>query len=254
MSTLNAFPMVSSTLLPLAVTGAAAATISWRVAYLAPVLVIGAAITLVAARSAVPSTSAAQPARLRELIDVPHLRRRWLVLVFGILVEIGTVTWAASIMRDLGGASKSTAASLTIGFFIGMFTGRLALTHVLRRFDEQRLLWISFVGAFVSLIPFLAGPAMPFRIVGLTGVGIFLSPIYPLGVARLFELHQDTNALGRVAALASGVGVTFGPLLLGTLSDHIGLGKATVVLPIFAVGGLLTLGTQQTVKQRAPAA
>lgn len=254
MSTLNAFPMVSATLLPLSVTGAAAVAISWRVAYLAPVIVIGAAITITAAHVPVPSTATEQPARLREFARLPLLRRRWVVLVFGVLVEIGTVTWAASIMHDLGGAAKGTAASLTIGFFIGMFAGRLALTKVLRKFDEQFLLSISFVGASTFLLPFLIGPGIAMRIVGLTGVGIFLSPIYPLSVARLFELHEDANGLGRVAALASGVGVTFGPLLLGALSDSIGLGKATIVLPIFALGGLITLRLPHAAQRPAQAA
>lgn len=243
MSTLNAFPMVSSTLLPLAVTLTAAVAISWRIAYLAPVLIIGAAIAIATSRADVPSTATEQPAHLKDLARVPHLRRRWLVLVFGVLVEIGTVTWASSIMRDLGGAAKGTAASLTIGFFIGMFVGRLTLSKMLSRFDEQRLLRISFVGSLVFLAPFLIGPAIGLRIVGLTGLGVFLSPIYPLSVKRLFELHEDTNALGRIAALASGVGITFGPLLLGTLSDQVGLAEATIVLPIFAIGGLLTLQT-----------
>ncbi len=254
MSTLNAFPMVSSTLLPLAVTGAAAIAISWRIAYLAPVVTLGMAIAIVAARTTVPTTAVEQPASFAHLARLPHLPRRWLVLVFGVLVEIGTVTWASSIMRDLGHASKGTAASLTIGFFIGMFSGRLLLTSLLRQFDEQLLLRASFVGSLIFLAPFLIGPSLVLRIVGLAGLGICLSPIYPLSVARIFELHHDTNTLGRVAALASGVGVTFGPLLLGTMSDTVGLGKATIVLPVFALGGLLTLAIPHGARQRAQAA
>ena len=246
MSTLNAFPMISSTLLPLAVSAAAAATISWRVAYVAPLLLIGTAIAVIAGRSPVPGTAVPEPARLREVASVAHIRRRWLVLVFGVMVEIGTVTWASSIMHDLGHASKGSAASLTIGFFVGMFAGRLALSRLLERIDEQLLLILSFVGSLGFLAPFLIGPGLAVRIIGLTGLGISLSPVYPLSVTRIFELHDDTNALGRVAALASGAGVTFGPLLLGVLSDMAGLAWATVVLPVFAIGGLITLGRPQS--------
>lgn len=242
MSTLNAFPMISSTLLPLAVSLAAAVAISWRVAYLAPVLLIGAAITITAGRAPVPSTAVEQPAKLAHIARVPLLARRWLVLVFGVMVEIGTVIWASSIMRDLGHASKNTAASLTIGFFIGMFVGRLTLTKLLDRINEHHLLMLSFIGSLGFLAPFLIGPGLAVRIIGLTGLGVFLSPVYPLSVSRIFELHDDTNTLGRVTAIASGVGVTFGPLLLGTLSDSFGLAWATVVLPAFAIAGLVSLG------------
>ena len=242
MSTLNAFPMISSTLLPLAVSLTAAVAISWRVAYLAPVLLIGAAITITAGRARVPSTAVDQPAKLAHIARVPLLARRWLVLVFGVMVEIGTVIWASSIMRDLGHASKNTAASLTIGFFIGMFVGRLTLTKLLDRIDEHQLLMLSFIGSLGFLAPFLIGPGLAVRIIGLTGLGVFLSPVYPLSVSRIFALHDDTNTLGRVTAVASGVGVTFGPLVLGTLSDSFGLAWATVSLPVFAIAGLVTLG------------
>lgn len=242
MSTLNAFPMVSSALFPLAVSLCAALVISWRIAYLAPVLAIATAIAVTAGRSAVPTTAVEQPAKLAHMARIPLLARRWLVLVFGVMVEIGTVIWASSIMRDLGHASKGTAASLTIGFFIGMFVGRLTLTKLLDRIDEHHLLMLSFIGSLGFLVPFLIGPGLAVRIIGLTGLGVFLSPVYPLSVSRIFELHDDTNTLGRVTAVASGVGVTFGPLLLGTLSDSFGLAWATVVLPVFTIAGLLTLG------------
>jgi len=42
-------------------------------------------------------------------------------------------------------------------------------------------------------------------------------------------------------ALRSGVGVTFGPLLLGACSDVVGLGWATAILPAFLTAGLLTV-------------
>ena len=83
----------------------------------------------------------------------------------------------------------------------------------------------------------LARRAMPPSTLSL--LGLTLSAVYPLSISRMFELHGDTAALGRAAAIASGVGVTFGPLLLGTFSDIVGLGWATTVLPVFAIAGLL---------------
>ncbi len=241
MALLNTFPMLSAVLLPLVVGLAIAMEITWRAAYLVPLTVIGCAVLLTAGRSAVPSPLHAEPIDLRTLFRMPRFAQRWAALACGVLVEIGTGIWAASIMAKLGGASKGMAATLTIGFFLGMGAGRIALTGVLRRHSGERVLMMSFIGVLVALVPFLLGPGLATRVAGLTLLGITLSAVYPLAISRLFELHTDTAALGRSAAIASGVGVTFGPLLLGTLSDVIGLGWATIVLPVFAVAGLLTI-------------
>lgn len=144
-------------------------------------------------------------------------------------------------MVQQGGASKGLAASLTVGFFIGMAAGRISLASVLRRHSGQRVLTVSFIGVLVALVPFLLGPGLVGRVIGLTLLGLTLAAVYPLSIARMFELHDDTEALGRAAAIASGVGVMFGPLLLGAFSDVVGLGWATVVLPVFALAGLLMI-------------
>ncbi|MCU1397329.1 MAG: major facilitator superfamily 1 [Acidimicrobiales bacterium] len=247
LAVLNTFPMLSSTLLPLAVGLAVAADVTWRVAYLAPLCLIGVGLIATSARSEVPDAAHAVPIGLGQLFRVPQFARRWAALACGVLVEIGTGIWAASIMVQQGGASKGIGALLTVGFFVGMGTGRLALANLLRRFSGSRVLIGSFVGVLISLVPFLLGPGLVGRVAGLTLLGLTLAAVYPLSISRLFQLHDDTEALGRAAALASGVGVTFGPLLLGAFSDVVGLGWATVVLPVFAVVGLLMI------RPRAPA-
>lgn len=238
---LNTFPMLSATVLPLTVGVVVAAGVTWRVAYLGPLIVIALGIAVVSGRSDVPNALHAEPIGLGELFRVPQFARRWAALACGVLIEIGTGIWAASIMVGQGGASKGTAAVLTATFFIGMGIGRISLTSVLRHRSGQWVLIASFVGSLVALAPFLLGPGLIGRVIGLTLLGLMLSGVYPLSISRLFELHDDTEALGRAAALASGVGVTFGPLLLGAFSDLVGLGTATLVLPVFGVIGLVML-------------
>jgi len=242
MAMLNTFPMLSATLLPVVVGLALAGDITWRVVYLVPLWLLAGAIAVVAGRSAVPSTRHDEPILLRQLFRVPTFARRWAALACGVLIEIGTGIWAASIIVNQGGASKGIGALLTVGFFVGMATGRICLTRVLRSHSGQRVFIASFVGVLISLVPFLLGPGLIGRVIGLALLGLTLAAVYPLSISRLFELHHDTEALGRAAAIASGVGVTFGPLLLGAFSDIVGLGPATLVLPVFGVAGLaLTL-------------
>lgn len=238
-ATLNTFPMASGTLLPVAISLAIATGVSWRISYLVPIAVIGIGMAWCIGRSAVPKDHLAEPVPLGEIFRLPDMARRWVAMVCGVLAEIATGLWAASIMREQAGASKSAAASLTIGFFIGMAVGRLSLSNLLRRFAPRRILVYCFSGAIVACVPFLLGPGLIARVIGLFLMGLAISAIYPLSVSRMFELSHDTAALGRAAALGSGVGVTFGPLLLGACSDLVGLGWATAILPVFLTGGLL---------------
>lgn len=246
MAVLNTFPMLSATLLPVVVGLALAGDISWRVVYLTPLWLLAGAIAAVAGSSSVPSTRHPEPVALGQLFRVPTFARRWAALACGVLIEIGTGIWAASIIVKQGGASKGLGAMLTVGFFVGMALGRISLARMLLRYSAQRVFVASFVGVLISLVPFLLGPGLIGRVVGLSLLGLTLSAVYPLSISRLFELHHDTEALGRAAAIASGVGVTFGPLLLGAFSDLVGLGLATIVLPVFGVAGLLLTVSRRT--------
>ena len=246
MAVLNTFPMLSATLLPVVVGLALAGDISWRVVYVTPLWLLAGAIAAVAGSSSVPSTRHPEPVALGQLFRVPTFARRWAALACGVLIEIGTGIWAASIIVKQGGASKGLGAMLTVGFFVGMALGRISLARMLLRYSAQRVFVASFVGVLISLVPFLLGPGLIGRVVGLSLLGLTLSAVYPLSISRLFELHHDTEALGRAAAIASGVGVTFGPLLLGAFSDLVGLGLATIVLPVFGVAGLLLTVSRRT--------
>ncbi|MCU1396564.1 MAG: major facilitator superfamily 1 [Ilumatobacteraceae bacterium] len=238
LAVLNTFPMLSSMTLPVAVGIAVAVGVTWRAVFVVPLVLIGAGIIGTAGRSTVPLSTHAEPIALMQLFRLPQFARRWTAMACGVLIEIGTGIWAASILVQRGGASKGAGAILTVGFFLGMAIGRMSLANLLRRFGGARVLTGSFVGVMVSLVPFVLGPGLVGRVVGLSLLGLTLSTVYPLALSRLFELHHDTEALGRAGALASGVGVTFGPLLLGAFSDLVGLGWATLVLPVFGLIGL----------------
>ena len=98
MAVLNTFPMVSATLLPVAVGVALAGGLTWRAVYLAPLLLLGGGIAAVAGWAVVPNTRHPEPIALRHLFRVPTFARRWAALACGVLIEIGTGIWAASIL------------------------------------------------------------------------------------------------------------------------------------------------------------
>jgi len=56
---------------------------------------------------------------------------------------------------------------------------------------------------------------------------------------------MDSVSLGAYAALASGVAVTIGPLALGVLADSVGLRRAILIAPVFALIGAVTQRPRQ---------
>jgi MFS family permease len=85
------------------------------------------------------------------------------------------------------------------------------------------------------------GPSLAVRIAGLVIVAFGCSPLYPLAVDRLYaRVDADSVALGAVTALASGVAIISGPLLLGVLADAIGLRDAVLAVTALAALGVYT--------------
>jgi predicted MFS family arabinose efflux permease len=232
-STLNAIPMVAGLLLPLVIAGSVDIGSGWRWPY----IVIGVAVAVgavgCAAKSPPPiAVRGHRGSPVRELSD-RAVRMAWLVLVLGIVLEIGTGFWAAESLHQLGGVSTSIATALLPVFFAAMMTGRLLMGRLVRRWGTDTVMIGGALIFVVGFVPFWLGPGMVVRVAGLLAMGCGISSAYPVGVTRLLLLGEAA-VLGPVSALASAFGVTLGPLMLGVASDAAGLRWAQLVLPATA--------------------
>jgi MFS family permease len=114
---------------------------------------------------------------------------------------------------------------------------------VLLRWLGDSTIMVSFVAAGFGAALMCLGPGLAARVIGLAIVGGGAAPLYPLTVDRLYAQvgdALDSVTLGAYCALASGVAVTIGPLLLGVLADRVGLRWAILIVPALALLGAMT--------------
>jgi MFS family permease len=240
MAVVNVFPMLAALGLPLAVAVALALDVGWRPVLGVPAVVTGVVAAVLVAGAAMPGFSApASAAGTARWWRVGPVRRRWLTLAAGTLVDVGLGLWAASLLREVGGASEAAAAGLVAVLFTAMAVSRALTAGLARRFGAGPVLVGGLAVALVGFGPLLVGPGLVGRVVGLGVIGLGIAPLYPLAVSRLFDAGLGSARASVAGALASGVGITVGPILLGVLGDAVGLRWASAVLPVVLVGVLV---------------
>jgi len=214
---------------------------SWRGPYLVLTAVIAACLFLVARPVSLPTS--ARHGRF----SLAHFRRRevlvpWLFIVNAVLTEFTVGIWAATYLKEAGGASSGLAPALAGAFGITMFLSRMVLPTTLRRLRGATIS-VSFLTIGAGAIVMCFGPGLTLKVLGLVIVGFGGGPLYPLTVDRLYERAGstvDSVSLGAIGAMASGAAVTVGPLALGVLADSVGLRRAILIVPALALLGAVT--------------
>jgi predicted MFS family arabinose efflux permease len=237
----NGAPGMAGLVYSLVVGAALGAGLSWRPPYLIITGIFAVTLAVVAVPVDVPDGIREGQFSLRPLRDkavyVP-----WLHIVNAVLTEFTMGIWAVTYLHEVGKAGAGMAAVLASVFGVMMFVVRVAIPVLLRRFGDA-MVSLSFVVVGTGAAIMCFGPGLAVKVIGLTVVGIGAAPLYPLTVDRFYGRvgdQLDSVSLGAYCALASGVAVTFGPLLLGVLADAVGLRWAVLVVPGLALIGAIT--------------
>lgn len=227
----NGLASAASVLAPLAVAGALSADLGWRPGYLAAPL-LGLAVTAPLLWRA-PLPGAPQPAGPAAGKAAAPLLGRWLDLVLAVGVEFCLIFWAASALADWQHATPAQAPAVASLFLVGMATGRSLAAPVTRRLASPRSLVLTCAAvAAAGVALFWAAPALALAGAGLAVAGLGVSLLYPATVTRVVAAwpHAPDRAAAR-ATLGSGLAIGVAPLVLGRLSDAVGLRAAFLVVP-----------------------
>lgn len=189
---------------------------------------------------------AREPISVKELLKVgfdKHLLKIGLLAVLVQAITFSTTsgftpTYAVSI-----GASESQLSILMFVTTLPTALGSLASGKLAERFSERQVIATSFIMMAVATLftPLLnlVGLYLVQTINGL-GRGLVFPVLMSLSI-KTIDVDKRTSAMGFFQAFY-GVGMTFGPILTGYISDNLGLATGFVAVAIIGfLGWFLTL-------------
>jgi len=222
--------------------------------------VVGAAAGALAAKAAVPVwvhfgvaaavsiglVLAALPSFVPDEPDPPRQHRDQRAVVTGRILLIGLVTlcattvegaaadWLPLYLVDVRGAPQSVAAGGFAAFALSMAAGRLAGTAVIERLGRDGAVRAGGLTSIAGVALTVFGPSLVTVYLGalLWALGICL--IFPAAISAAGETpRRPADAIAAVATMGYGAFLV-GPPMIGILADHIGLGRALLVLIVLA--------------------
>lgn len=172
------------------------------------------------------------------LVALVRNKTVWLFFA-GIFAYVGTeqgiANWLSTFLQRYHGVDPATTGATAVAYFWGLMTvGCVLGPGLLKVAGSQRLLMVFTLGAIVSLLLGLFGPAA-WALYALPGTGFFASVmwsiIFSLALNSVPQHHGTFSGI-----LCTGiVGGALVPLLIGGLAEWVGLRGAMLVI-------LLTLG------------
>lgn len=216
----NVWSIAVAFLAPMAIAWLATSALGWRASLVIPVVAI--AILELRGGQTLEATTASKPVAAR----LPaSFWPAWGFVVLSVAIEFSYVVWGSSVVQSRTGSSREVATAVGGLFLIGMLASRLVLASgFVRRLGLAR--WIEgglAVVAAGSVILWLS------QVVALSGLGVVMAGLgtgvlYPLGIpAGLAQARGAVLAAGARLTLASGVAILVAPLVLGLVSDAVGV-------------------------------
>lgn len=224
---------------------------------MAAVGALGIVIALVSARALLPAApTAADTDVVPQAERTPATERRgaggriWLLAALALMVmlcEGAANDWSALHLKDILGASASTAAFAYGTFAATMTIGRLLADRLAARFGPMAILRHGAATAAVGITLVALAPWMGAAFAGWALFGLGLSGCVP----QLFSAagHADPAAAGanvsRVAGLGY-VGMLAGPAVIGWLTHLVPLNQTFLLLTLLCVIAAVAAGVLRT--------
>ena len=146
------------------------------------------------------------------------------IAFLGILVESGGADWSAIYLRDFGHTNQGLAAIGYGAFAIAMTVVRFLADRLTARTSAGVVAGLGGLVAAAGVSLAIAFPYAPVAIAGFALVGA--------GAAVMANLGRTGTALS-VVMVTGYAGSIVGPLMIGTMADHVGL-RAALAIPLAA--------------------
>lgn len=161
-----------------------------------------------------------------------------LVLVFVVAtvlyvgIENGIGGWMTSHL-EFTGFRSAQAATLTSGFWLALFAGRVLMSFAPATLAEPV---IVITGSAVATVALAAASIGPFAPAAYVVAGLFIAPIFPTTIVWLARLRPGDSRATSWLYPAASIGGTFGPGAIGVVIAAAGVRWVPVVLMVVALG------------------
>ncbi|MBO0831781.1 MAG: MFS transporter [Actinobacteria bacterium] len=219
---------------------------TWRLAF-GLVAACGVAAWLVVARArglpeAAPGNERAWPGWRAAAATVRSSGAlRWLALleVSDLLLDVLTAFLAVYLVA--AAHASPTVAALGVAARLGAgLAGDVIVIRLLDRFDSRRVLRASVPVALLLFPSFLLVPGVVPKLMMLAALTLATAPWYPILQAELYGSLPGNSGLAVSLTSAASLAGGLGPLVVGLLAQHLGIGWAMAslcVAPLLMLGG-----------------
>lgn len=157
--------------------------------------------------------------------------RWWMALLFGVAVEFSILLWAADDAEQRLDLSSEAAAVAPAAFLLGMAMARGGGARLLLGGRTDRVFRRAALWAIAAFLLYRATDLVAVSLLGILLVGTGVGLLYPTALARSMAAAPGREALASTrSALASGIAIGAGPLILGALADAYGIEDASWVV------------------------
>ncbi|WP_445016915.1 MFS transporter [Streptomyces sp. SAS_276] len=169
-------------------------------------------------------------------LGVSRVLAGFLVLyILNVAVEAGVGGWEPTHLETVG-YTATVAASATSVYWLMMTAGRFLVVPITLRHAPERILAVCAAGMTVCLLLTLIKGVAP---VAYAGVGLFIAPVFPTGLAWLNSALPQARRAGAWVIAASNVGGVAAPPLLGVGIEASGIHAVPLLLTVLSGASLL---------------
>ncbi|SNQ47463.1 Sugar phosphate permease [Frankia canadensis] len=170
------------------------------------------------------------------------------------LCEGVAADWSALYLQDVTGAAAGVSGVGYVLFAVAMLVTRLVGDTATARFGPDRVVQtLAAVAAGLFAVALATGSSAAGTVTGIAGfaaLGVGTACVFPVGVSAAVRVGTTAGSALAAFATCGYIGWLAGPVLIGALSDLIGLHAAmAVVLALLALIVLLSPGLAQAIGQ-----